>query len=316
MKNDALEQVKKDTEKWRRKASEKEDLRKQIKINKDFDKLLKREKREATKRWKREIKSTADQFRKRRKQIEIDARKATREAKTWEREIRKEERERRKEASDWRAEAQKWKKESQRLKRNEKAREKRAEQNRRIAEGKWKGKKKFGQLQLKLEDKLKKIWNKPKENLKPILTKHGIKRKVKKYVINPKGVYDPAYFLTITKDEVTTLINSETEAINVSMSLACEMVRNDPKTGEEVSTVAQFRSKTHKLVGTDDTEEVYDIMKEKMLKSFSEYQKRGSGWRLRRVDLLEIHIGEFQPLRGKGHEPLPESIVRRRRSSI
>ena len=42
----------------------------------------------------------------------------------------------------------------------------------------------------------------------------------------------------------------------------------------------------------------------KMLKSFSEYQKRGSGWRLRRVDRLEIHIGEFQPLRGNGHEPL------------
>ena len=70
--------------------------------------------------------------------------------------------------------------------------------------------------------------------------------------------------------------------------------------------------KTHKLVGTDDTEEVHDIMKEKMLKSFSEYQKRGSGWRLRRVDLFEIHIGEFQPLRGKGHKPLPESIKRKK----
>jgi hypothetical protein len=90
------------------------------------------------------------------------------------------------------------------------------------------------------------------------------------------------------------------------------MVRNDPKTGEEVSTVAHFRSKTHKLVGTDDTEEVHGIMKEKMLKSFSEYQKRGSGWRLRRVDLLEIHIGEFRPLRGNGHEPLPESIKRKK----
>jgi hypothetical protein len=166
-----LEQAKKDTEKRRRKARmeyrktqrfiEKEDLRKQIKINKDFDKLLKREKKTATKRWKKEIKSTADQCRKRRKQIEIDAWKATREARTWGCESKKEERERRKEVSDWKAEAQKWKKEPQRLRRNEKAREKRAEQNRRIAEGKRKGKKKFGQLQLKLEDKLSKVWNKP-----------------------------------------------------------------------------------------------------------------------------------------------------------
>jgi hypothetical protein len=75
-------------------------------------------------------------------------------------------------------------------------------------------------------------------------------------------VYDPAHFLTITKDKVTTLINSEMEPINVSMSLACEMVRND---------------KTHKLVGTDGMEEAMNIMREKMLKSFSEYQKHGSG---------------------------------------
>jgi hypothetical protein len=56
--NDALEQAKKDTEKRRRKARreygktqrfiEKEDLRRQIKINKDFDKLLKQEKKTAT----------------------------------------------------------------------------------------------------------------------------------------------------------------------------------------------------------------------------------------------------------------------------
>jgi hypothetical protein len=87
------------------------------------------------------------------------------------------------------------------------------------------------------------------------------------------------------------------------------MVRSDPKTGEEVAAIAHFGSKKHKLIDTDDTEETQSIMREKMLKSFSEYQRRGSGWRLRRVTQLEIHIGEFQPLRGKKHEPLPKSIA-------
>jgi hypothetical protein len=63
-------------------------------------------------------------------------------------------------------------------------------------------------------DKLSKIWEKPREILKPILAKHAIKKKVKKYVITPNGNYDPAYFLTITEDEVKTLINSETEPRN------------------------------------------------------------------------------------------------------
>jgi hypothetical protein len=96
------------------------------------------------------------------------------------------------------------------------------------------------------------------------------------------------------------------------MSIACEMVRNDPKTGKEVSTVAHFRSKTHKLIGIDDTEEALNIMKEKVLKSFSEYQKRGSGQSLRRVYLLEIRVGEFRPLRGKGHMPLPKPIEKKK----
>ena len=199
------------------------------KINNHFDELLKKEKRRIT---GKEVKSAARQFQRRRKQTEANARKEIRDTRKWRTDIAKEEKRRRKDVTDWNAEAQKWKKETQRLRRNAKARERRAEKNRRIAEGKWKGKKKFARLQLKVGDKLSKIWEKPREILKPILAKHAIKKKVRKYVITPNGNYDPAYFLTITEDEVKTLINSETEPRNVRMSLACEMVRRDPKTGE------------------------------------------------------------------------------------
>ncbi|CAB3999477.1 Hypothetical predicted protein, partial [Paramuricea clavata] len=47
-------------------------------------------------------------------------------------------------------------------------------------------------------------------------------------------------------------------------------------------------------------------------KPLVEGMKRGSRWRLRRVDLLEIHIGEYQPLRGKGYEPLSETIRKKK----
>ncbi|CAB4007392.1 gag [Paramuricea clavata] len=190
----------------------------------------------------KEVKTVARQFQRRRKQTEADARKAIKDTKKWKSDITKEEKRRRKEVTDWKAEAQKWKKESQRLRRNAWPRERRAEENRRIPEGKWKGKKKFARLQLKVGDKLSKIWDRSMEILKPILAKHAIKKKVKKYVINPKGAYDPSYFLTTTKDEV------KTEPRNVRMSLACEMVRSDPKTWEEVSTIAHFGSKNHKLI--------------------------------------------------------------------
>ena len=213
------------------------DLKIEEKINNHFDELLKKEKRKAI---GREVKTVAGKFHRRRKKTEADAQKTIRDARKWKSDIAKEEKRRRKEITDWKAEAQKWKKESQRLRRNARVRERRAEENRRIAEGKWRVKRKFGRLQLKVGDKLSKIWERPREILKPTLAKHAIKKKVKKYVINPKGAYDPSYFLTIMEDEVKTLINSETEPRNVRMSLACEMVRSDPKSGEEVSTIAQF----------------------------------------------------------------------------
>ena len=146
------------------------------KINNYSDELLKKEKRKII---GKKVKSAARQFQKRRKQTEANARKEIRDANKWKSDITKVEKRRRKEVTDWKAEAQKWKKETQRLRRNARARERRAEENRRIAEGKWKGKKKFARLQLKVGDKLSKIWEKPREILKPILAKHAIKKKVK-----------------------------------------------------------------------------------------------------------------------------------------
>jgi hypothetical protein len=273
MKHDALEQAKKDTEKRRRKAIreyrkiqrliEKENLRRQIKINKDFDKLLKQEKKTATERWKREIKSTANQFRKRRKQIEINARKATREAKTWGSEIAKEEKKRRNEVLDWKVEAQKWKKESQRLRRNEKARERRAEQNRRIREGKWKGKKKFGQLQLKLEDKLSKIWGKrSKLSFTPVITdiKHAHGKTVSEYTISVTAPLTHKQVLSLSKEEVLKLIESVKKPVKVQIRLECIMEKTDPITGEvttdsyypsSLSIFEDFRKMAKRTYGLD-----------------------------------------------------------------
>ncbi|CAB3988227.1 Hypothetical predicted protein [Paramuricea clavata] len=174
------------------------------KINNHFDELLKKEKRRII---GKELKSAARQFQRRRKQTEADVRKVIRDAKRWKSDIAKEERRRRKEVTDWKTEAQKWK--------------------RRPSD--------CGGTQRPAKGELRKTGGSQR-----VSGKHAIKVKVKKYVITPNGNYDPAYFLTITEDEVKTLINSETELRNVRMSLACEMARSDPKTGGKVSTIAHF----------------------------------------------------------------------------
>jgi hypothetical protein len=146
------------------------------KINNHFDELIKKEKRKIV---GKEVKSSARQFQRRRKQTETDAKKEIRDARRWRIDIAKEEKRRRKEVLYWKEEASKWKAENRRLKRNLKAQEKRAEENRTNAEGKWRGMKKFAKLQLKVGNKLSKIWEKPREILEPVLAKQAIKKKVK-----------------------------------------------------------------------------------------------------------------------------------------
>jgi hypothetical protein len=63
-------------------------------------------------------------------------------------------------------------------------------------------------------------------------------------------------------DKVTALFDSVTDSKKVRTNLICEMVRNDPKTGEEVTTIAHFQSGTRTLHPLDDTEETYNVMKE------------------------------------------------------
>ena len=149
----------------------------------------------------------------------------------------------------------------------------------------------------------------PEEDLKPVLTKHAMKRKARKYVITPNGDYDPTHFLTTVEHEVRTFLEAENKGRNVGTTLVCEMVRSDPGTGKEVSVEANFASGNRQLFGVADTDTTWTTMTEKMLKSFSEYQKRGSGWRLRRVVRLEVCVGEFRPFSGSKHNPLPKKIA-------
>ena len=386
MKNDALEQAKKETEKRRRREKrryrktqrliEKEDLRRQIKINKDFDKLHKQEKKITAEKWEKEIKTTAEKFRRRRKQTEINTRKATRETKTWESEVVREEKRRRKEVLDWKTEAQKWKKESQRLRRNEKARErraeqkrakrtdtnprkaikeweseiaeekrrrkkvldwkteaqkwkkesqrlrrnekareKRAEQNRRIGEGKWKGKKKFGKLQLNLEDKLSKIWSKrSRMSFTPIITdsKHAHGGTVSEYTIPVTVPLTHQQVLSLSKEEVLKLVESAKKPVKVQIRLECIMEKTDPATGE-VTTDSYYPSGfTSNIFSTTDISRKYDESVEKISNDISEYQKNGSGWTLKKVVRMIVRITEYQIVRGAGFFELPKFITNKK----
>jgi hypothetical protein len=279
------------------------------KINNHFDELIKKKKRKIV---GKEVKSTARQFRKRRKQTEDEAKREIRDAKKWKTDIAKEEKRRRKEVTDWKAEAQKWKKETQRLRRNARARERRAEENRRIAEGKWRGKKKFAKLQLKLGDKLNKIYNRRSRlSFTPTITdiKHAHGKTVSEYTIPVTAPLTHKQVLSLSKEEVLKLIDSLKKPIKVQIRLECIMEKTDHITGEVTTDTYYTSSFTSSIFPTSDTSEKYDEATEKISKDISEYQKNGSGWTLKKTVKMIIKVTKYQIVRGAGFSELPKFIT-------
>ena len=152
------------------------------------------------------------------------------------------------------------------------------------------------------------------EVLTPVLSKKALKGMAMKYVITPVQTYEPVSFLRKAENAVIELLNGlrGTQARNVRVRLVCEMVRTNPETGQDEITDAGFATGNWKLYGEDDAGNIWGGMREKMLESFPEYQRRGSGWRVSRVVMLEIHIGKFIPLSGSGQCPLPKKIVKKK----
>ena len=254
---------------------EQEKLRKQR--QKEAERIRKLKQREAKKREKA-FERIREQERKRilRQQAKEHKRRLAKETKQWEKEIKQEEKRQAKALDDLR----------------------------------WKGSKKFGTIRNKLQNKLLKI-QKQGKNIRPRLVSEAIKKNTSKWSIAGGNFKDPRVFLDVTTPTVKRLIDSiDSVGKKVNTVLVCKMVRSDPATGENTFTIAHFRSKTHNIVGEGEIE--YDAMKEKMLESFAEFQKKGSGWRLQSVEELEIFITKYKPLNGKSYKPLPKVIMNKK----
>jgi hypothetical protein len=182
----------------------------------------------------------------------IEDRKALRE----ERKALKEEAKRlREEAKRLREEKETLKQRERRLRRNTRVRERRVEKKRITAEA------------LAAED------------LTPVFSKRAVKGMARKYIITPAGTYEPVQFLNAAGPGITGLLDEmrRRRARNVRMRLVCKMLQSNKNTGEDEVKHAGFPTENWKLYGSESAGGVWNKMREKMLESFSMYQKYGSG---------------------------------------
>ena len=64
----------------------------------------------------------------------------------------------------------------------------------------------------------------------------------------------------------------------MKVALHCEMIRVDPDTEEDVTTICYFNSNLKTIVRQDIISEEYTVMSNEILENTANFQRRGSGW--------------------------------------
>ena len=134
-----------------------------------------------------------------------------------------------------------------------------------------------------------------------------IKGFAKQYVADGFERIDPLSFLAKVKPEVQNVL-SKNRMHKINLVLDCEMERVDMKSGEVITTIAPFLSKTELVLESTDISNLYNRASDKICASISAYQMLGSNWRISSVRSLTINTINYKPLKGKSYIPLPDKL--------
>ena len=86
------------------------------------------------------------------------------------------------------------------------------------------------------------------------------------------------------------------------------MVKVDIKSGEVITKVAAFHSKTEVNLESTDCNELFS-KKETVLESLAKFQRQGSNWRFHSVLSQDLHTVKYVPHGGSSYIPLPKFLA-------
>ena len=166
----------------------------------------------------------------------------------------------------------------------------------------------------KLENKLRKIWRQRNNfDHMPRLREGAFGGMAREYTIPanmPGGVRE---LLFMVKTEILRLLESSRKPLKFQLVLLCVFERRDRATGE-TQTISHYINSGHnaEVYPVTNISEKYDTLCAIIEKKFSEFQKKGSGWRLRNMVRLDIGVTKFLVNRGAGFAEIPKFLVKRK----
>ena len=132
----------------------------------------------------------------------------------------------------------------------------------------------------KMKKKIESLWKKQKFEVKE--GRSALKGFARQFTIKGEEGFSPRYFLRKVKPKVVELFEKNKQT-QTKMILSCLMSRTNLATGEEIEEIADFHSLIETNLKATNEGEMYEEMRERMLKNLVNFQRQGSNWRFEKV---------------------------------
>ena len=138
----------------------------------------------------------------------------------------------------------------------------------------------------------------------------ALKNFAREKIIDGRAGYGPQRFFEAVRNLLIKILQ-ENKNTNTKMILICKMQRTDLRTGEIIEIDADFHSEIEINLEKDENK-LLDKMIARIREVLANFQRSGSYWVFQRVNQLEIHMADWQPISGSTFIPLPARIKNKR----
>ena len=125
------------------------------------------------------------------------------------------------------------------------------------------------------------------------------------------NIDDPLITMTnakeTAKEDIKTKL-SEFNGIKWFISLLVTMQKLN-REGEEITTTASFRGETETLLDEFDLDEQYNNQIDLIMRRLKDFIREGSGWSVKQVSSLELHIVSYKPISASSYIKTPKFIA-------
>ena len=112
------------------------------------------------------------------------------------------------------------------------------------------------------------------------------------------------YHSALKRSLISVLIK---HAVKMYINMQMTMIRKD-RFGIKERGTFYFQGSTRLLLRASQIPEMLQASTQKIVQSFDEFLRHGSGWILESIDYLRLYTAEYAPMQGKSYIPTPDSI--------